>query len=104
MALLASIQAVLAVAGVAARWAACALLYSRARRMDTAVTIGGSPCAVPARSVLTWPFALRTIGDAACQVGVSKALVACLTFLMLAMAGTPPATHLARVSRQSALG
>jgi hypothetical protein len=104
MALLASIVAMLALAAAAVSWAAGGRRYSRAPRMQTADAVGGLPCAVPAWRPHAWPLALRTIGDAACRAGVSKALVACLTFLMLAMAATSVATNLARVSRQSLLG
>jgi hypothetical protein len=105
MALLATILAIVALAGAIASWGMGAWFYARARRREAAgdARPTGRDLVI---ALVTWPFARGALAGAAAaeRDKINKALVAFFACLMLAVAATSVATNLARVSRQAVNG
>jgi hypothetical protein len=97
MSTVATIVAVLAVAGAVASWIAGVVFYIRTLRAAS----DQGPRAQTWKAVVAWPFFSRQATGAAAEhaAKVNKALVAFFTCLMIAVAATSLATNLSRLSR-----
>src|SRR5262245_48274404 len=97
MSTVATIVAVLAVAGAVASWIAGVVFYARTLR---AASQHGQRTQTW-KAIVAWPFFARQATGAAAEhaAKVNKALVAFFTCLMIAAAATSLATNLSRLSR-----